>query len=92
MRNLPFQAGQAVAHGLPADTALRALTLSTAEILGIDEIQGSLEIGKHATLFVSAGDVMDPSGQRVTEMFIRGRKVDLDNRHRELYRKYRQKP
>jgi len=92
VRNLPFQAGQAVAHGLPADVALRSITLSTAEILGIDEDQGSLEVGKEATLFVSGGDVMDPSGQQVTTMFIRGRRVDLDNRHKELYRKYRQKP
>jgi imidazolonepropionase-like amidohydrolase len=92
VRNLPFQAGQAVAHGLPADAALRAITLSTAEILGIDDQEGSLAVGKEATLFVSEGDVMDPSGQQVTRMFIRGRSVDLDDRHKELYRKYRQKP
>jgi imidazolonepropionase-like amidohydrolase len=89
LRNLPLQAGQAVAFGLPADVALRAITLSTAEILGISRRQGSLDIGKKATLFVSEGDVMDTLTQRVTLMFIEGRRVDLDNRHKMLYRKYR---
>ncbi len=91
-RNLPFQAGLAVAFGLPEDLALRAVTLSTAEILGIDADLGSLDVGKEATLFVSDGDVMDTLGQQVTLMFIRGRRVDLDDRQKELYRKYDQKP
>jgi len=92
VRDLPLQAGHAVAYGLPEDAALRALTLSTAEILGIDEEQGSLDVGKSATLFVSDGDVIDVLGQKISLMFIDGRRVDLDNRHRELYRKYAQKP
>jgi imidazolonepropionase-like amidohydrolase len=91
-RNLPFQAGLAVAFGLSEDAALRALTLSTAEILGVAESLGSLEPGKEATLFVSRGDVMDMLGQQVTHLFIRGRSVDLDDRHKELYRKYLRKP
>jgi imidazolonepropionase-like amidohydrolase len=90
-RNLPFQAGQAVGFGLPADVALRSLTLTTAEILGIADRQGSLEIGKDATLFVSRGDVMDALTQDVTHVFIEGRAVDLDDKQRELDRKYRAK-
>jgi imidazolonepropionase-like amidohydrolase len=91
-RNLAFEgAGQAVAYGLPPEAALRAITLSTAEILGIDDTLGSLEVGKEATLFVSSGDVMDTLGHNVIHMFIRGKAVDLDNRHKTLYRKYRQK-
>lgn len=90
-RNLPFQAGQAVAFGLSPESALRALTLGTAEILGVADRLGSLEVGKQATLFVSKGEVMDTLGQQVTRMFIRGREVDLDNRHKELYRKYQQR-
>ncbi|MDX1583131.1 MAG: amidohydrolase family protein [Thermoanaerobaculia bacterium] len=90
-RNLALQAGQAVAFGLPAEVALRSITLSAAEILGIDDRQGSLEVGKDATLFVSEGDVMDMLGHRVTEMWIEGRRVDLDSRQKELYRKYREK-
>jgi len=91
-RNLAIEgAGHAIAHGLPADVALRSITLSTAEILGLDETQGSLEVGKEATLFVSTGDVMDTLTQNVTHMYIRGRPVDLDNRHRRLARKYAEK-
>jgi len=92
IRNLPLEAGHAVGFGLPADVALRAITLTTAEILGIDDELGSLDVGKQATLFVSDGNVLDPLTQRVTLMFIEGRRVDLDNRHKTLYRKYRQKP
>jgi imidazolonepropionase-like amidohydrolase len=92
IRNLPLEAGHAVGFGLPADVALRAMTLTTAEILGIADELGSLEVGKQATLFVSDGDVMDALTQHVTLMFIEGRRVDLGNRHRTLYQKYRQKP
>jgi imidazolonepropionase-like amidohydrolase len=91
IRNLPFQAGQAIAFGLDPDRALRAVTLSTAEILGIDEHQGSLDVGKDATLFVSAGDVLDVLGQNVERMWIEGREVTLDDRHKRLYREYREK-
>jgi imidazolonepropionase-like amidohydrolase len=91
-RNLALEgAGAAIAWDLPADAALRAITLSTAEILGIADTQGSLEVGKRATLFVSSGDVTDNLGHDVTHMFIDGRSVSLDNRHRELYRKYAEK-
>ena len=82
---------RAVTYGLPADVALRSITLSTAEILGIDDRQGSLDLGKDATLFVSTGDVMDLRTQKVTHMWIEGRRVDLDNRHRMLARKYAEK-
>jgi imidazolonepropionase-like amidohydrolase len=92
VRNLPLQAGQAVGYGLPADVALRAMTLTTAEILGIAATEGSLEVGKNATLFISDGDVMDTLGQRISAMYIEGRRVDLGNRHRTLYEKYRRKP
>ncbi|HEX4954392.1 MAG TPA: amidohydrolase family protein [Thermoanaerobaculia bacterium] len=91
VRNLPFQAGIAAGFGLPKEVALRSITLSAAEILGIADRQGSLEVGKSATLFVSDGDVLDPLTQRVTRVFIEGRAVDLDNRHEQLYRKYRVK-
>ncbi len=90
-RSLPFQGAQAVAFGLDRADALRALTLSTAEIMGVDDRLGSLEVGKEATIVVSDGDIMDPITQQVTRMWIRGRDVDLDNKQKELYRKYRAK-
>ncbi len=91
-RNAPLEgAGLAIQGGLDAETALRAITLTPAEILGIADREGSLEVGKDATLIVSAGDVTDTLGHRVTHMFIQGRPVDLDNKQRELDRKYAEK-
>jgi imidazolonepropionase-like amidohydrolase len=81
-------AGLAIQGGLTPEAALRAITLTPAEILGIADREGSLEV---ATLIVSAGDVTDTLGHRVTHMFIQGRPVDLDNKQRELYRKYAEK-
>ena len=90
-RNLPFQAAQAVAFGLPKDIALRSLTLSTAEILGVDKELGSLEVGKTATIVVSEGDILDHQTHNILLEFIEGKEVDLNNKHKELYRKYLQK-
>ncbi|MBU1148494.1 amidohydrolase family protein, partial [Patescibacteria group bacterium] len=87
-RNLPFQAAQAVAFGIPKEIALRSVTLSTAEILGIDDILGSLEIGKKATIVVSKGDILDHRTHQVERVFIDGRIVDLDNKQKELFKKY----
>ena len=58
-RNLPYEAAMARAFGLPADAALRAITLSPAEIFGVADRMGSIEVGKDANLFVATGDVMD---------------------------------
>jgi imidazolonepropionase-like amidohydrolase len=90
-RSLPFQAAHAVAFGLDPAIALRSLTLTTAEILGVDKDLGSLEVGKKATLVVSDGDILDPITQRVVHAFIGGRKVDLNNKQKQLYEKYRAK-
>ncbi len=90
-RNLPFQAGQAAAFGLDKEAALRSITLSTAEILGVEKNLGSLEVGKKATIVVSKGDILDQLTNQVTYMFIDGRQVDLDNKHKELFRKYQEK-
>lgn len=88
IRNLPFFAGTAAAHGLSKDDALKSITLWPAEILGIDKNYGSLEKGKSATLVVSKGDILDMQSSIIEWMFIDGRKVDLDDKHKKLYRKY----
>ncbi len=88
IRNLPFWGATMVSFGLPAGDALRAMTLWPARIFGVADRLGSLETGKEATLFLSAGDVMDYAGNRVTHMFIGGKPVDLDNKQKRLYRKY----
>ena len=73
------------------DCLLRSISLSTAEILGVEKNLGSLEVGKKATIVVSKGDILDHLTNQVTYMFIDGRQVDLDNKHKELYRKYQEK-
>jgi imidazolonepropionase-like amidohydrolase len=90
IRNLPYHAATAVAYGLPPDEALKAITLYPAQILGLADRVGSLEVGKHATLFVASGDPLDTPTQ-VEAAWIGGRKVELNDRHKRLYRKYEEK-
>jgi imidazolonepropionase-like amidohydrolase len=89
-RNLPYEAATAAAYGLPKDAALKAITLSPAQIFGIADRVGSLEVGKDATLIVTTGDPLEIRTQ-VEEAFIEGRRIDLSNKQTELYRKYRVK-
>ena len=90
VRNLPNQAAMAAAYGLPKDEALRSITLSAAEILGIDKQVGSLESGKDATLFISNGDPLEIR-TNVLQAYIQGRKVDMGDRHKMLFHKYQEK-
>ncbi|NUO02161.1 MAG: amidohydrolase family protein [Saprospiraceae bacterium] len=90
-RNLAFQAGQAVGFGLGKEEAIAALTLNTAKILGIEARTGSLEVGKDANLFVSEGDILDMRTSIVTHAYIQGRSVDLDNKQKALYRRFKQR-
>lgn len=89
LRNLPFQAGTAVAYGLPYEAAVASITLGTAKILGIDATTGSLEKGKDATLIVSTGDLLDMRSSNVEMAFIQGREVSLANKQKDLYEKFR---
>ncbi len=90
-RNLPFYAGTARAYGLTEEQAIQALTRNPARILGIDDQVGTLERGKTATLFLSEGDALDMRTNSLTHAWIEGRQIDLDNRQRELYRKFQTK-
>lgn len=63
---------KAVAAGMPRDAALRALTLGPAELYGVADRLGSIEVGKIANLTVARGDMLDGAG-RVTQVFIDGR-------------------
>ncbi|MCA3005437.1 MAG: amidohydrolase family protein [Planctomycetaceae bacterium] len=89
-RNLPYVAGMAAAHGLPRDVALRAITLSAAEILGIADTLGSLQPGKSATLIITDGDPLEV-GTNVERAFIRGSEITLRNKQTDLADKYREK-
>ena len=87
IRNLPYQAGTAVAYGLPEDEAIKAITLAPAEIYGVADQVGSIEIGKDATIIITTGSPLE-APTRVVHAFIQGRQVSLNNRHLRLYRKY----
>jgi len=89
-RNLNYAAALAVAHGLPADDALHALTLGAADIFGVADTFGSLENGKSATLIVTDGHPLDVLSN-VHLAFIDGRAIDLDNKQTKLADKYREK-
>jgi hypothetical protein len=52
---------KSIAAGLPADVALRSLTLGAAEILGVADRTGSIEPGKIANLVVTDGDIFNPA-------------------------------
>lgn len=89
-RNLPYHAGTAVAHGLDREDAVRAISLWPAEILGLGEEVGSLEVGKEATLFVAGGDILE-TPSNVAAAFVQGRRVELNDRHKRLWRKYEER-
>ena len=89
-RNTAYHAAHAAAYGLPKDEALKSVTLYAAQILGIADRVGSLDVGKDATLIVTNGDPLEIAA--VTEqMFIQGRKIDLRDKHKQLYEKYKEK-
>jgi len=88
-RNLPFNAGTAIAYGLSEEAALRGLTINPATILGIADRVGSLDSGKDATLFVSKGNALDGLTNNVEYAFIQGKVVSLQSRQTELAKKYR---
>lgn len=90
-RNLPFFAGTAAAHGLDRETALSLITRNNAEILGVDDRVGTLEIGKDATLFISLGDALDMRTSQVFGAYIQGRDIDLFGTQQELYERFREK-
>jgi len=90
VRNLPYHAATAAAFGLSKEDAIRAITLSPAEILGVTDRVGSLEKGKDATLFLSDGDPLETATQ-IQSAWIAGKPVDLSNKQTMLRDKYRQK-
>ena len=90
IRNLPNEAMRAAAYGLEKSEALRSITLSAAEILDIDNMVGSLDIGKDATFFISDIPPMEMN-PKILMAFIQGREVDLNNHQKMLYKKYQEK-
>jgi imidazolonepropionase-like amidohydrolase len=86
-RNVPFEAAQAVAFGLPREDALKALTINSAQVLGAGDQLGSIEKGKVADLILTDGDPLEAK-TGIKQMFIAGREVSLESRHTREYEKW----
>ncbi len=86
-RNLPYAAGYAVAYGLPYDEALKAITLNPAEIFGLGDTLGSLDVGKTANIVVANGDPLDVRTS-VKQVFIEGNAVPMVSRQTKLRDEY----
>jgi imidazolonepropionase-like amidohydrolase len=87
VRNLPFNAGFAAAYGMGVEEALKAVTIVPAEIFGVADKYGSIEVGKMASLFVSDGDPFE-TRTNITGLFINGWMVPIESRHTLLYNEF----
>jgi imidazolonepropionase-like amidohydrolase len=90
VRNLPDQAGFATAFGLPYEEALKAITINAAEVWGVADQLGSLDVGKTANVVVANGDPLDVKTD-VKQVFIAGREVPMTNRQVRLRDEYSKK-
>ena len=88
VRNLPYQAGMAAAFGLPKAEALKAVTLYPAQIIGLGDRLGSIEVGKIANLVLTDGDLLE-ARTNIRDLFINGRRVPLVSRHTELNEQFK---
>jgi imidazolonepropionase-like amidohydrolase len=88
VRDLPYQAGLAGAFGLPKDEALKSVTLYPAQILGVADKLGSIEVGKMANIVVADGDILEPR-TNIKYLFIGGKLLPLTSRHTELYERFK---
>lgn len=90
-RNIAFLAGTAAAYGLTKEQALQSITLNSAKILGIDNLIGSIEVGKLASIVVSEGDILDMKTNKIILAYINGRRINLTNFQNDLNKKYSNK-
>ncbi len=87
---LPWEAGVAVAFGLPQDEALKAVTINAAEFMGIADKVGSLEVGKQATLLITTGTPLDMTSN-IIQSYIQGREIDMNDIQKHFFNKYMEK-
>lgn len=83
-RNLPYNAGFAATYGMGREEALKAITINAAEIMGIGDQLGSIEVGKKANLFVSTGDPFETATQ-IIDVYIDGYQIPMRSRQTDLY-------
>lgn len=87
---LPWEAGVAVAFGLPEEEALKAVTINAAEFMGISDRVGSLEPGKQATLLITTGTPLDMTSD-IEQSYIQGREIDMMDIQKFFFEKYMEK-
>ncbi len=84
---LPWEAGVAVAFGLPEEEALKAVTINAAEFMGIEDRVGSLEPGKQATFLITTGTPLDMTTD-IEQAYIQGRELDMMDIQKWFFEKY----
>lgn len=88
VRELRYNAGNAVANGMSWSGGLAAITINPAKIFGVADRVGSLEVGKDADVVVWSGDPLEPMSDAL-QVFIQGREQPLRSRMEELAERYR---
>ncbi len=91
VRTLPYNAGMAAANGLSKTDALKAVTLWPAQIFGVGDRMGSIEVGKMANIVVTTGDMLEAKVD-TKYLFIDGRNVPLDTKHTQLNAQFKDRP
>jgi imidazolonepropionase-like amidohydrolase len=91
VRLLPYEAAMSVAWGLPRDKALRAITIDTAEILGVSDQVGSIETGKLANVVIWQGDPLELRTP-IPRVFVAGRDVGPISKHTDLFERFSSRP
>ena len=91
VRNVRYEAGNAVAYGMDWNAALRAITLSPAEVFGVADRVGSLQVGKMADIVVWSGDPFEFASQP-ERVFVRGVQQTTPSRQDLLEERYKTLP
>lgn len=91
VRTLPYNAGMAAAHGLSKADALKSVTLWPAQIFGVGDRMGSIDVGKMANIVVTTGDMLEAKTD-TKYLFIDGRNVPLDTKHTQLNAQFKDRP
>jgi imidazolonepropionase-like amidohydrolase len=87
---LPYEAGVAVAFGLPEEEAIKAVTINAAEFMGLSDRLGSLEPGKQATFLITTGTPIDMTSN-ILQAYIQGRELDMNDIQKHFFEKYMEK-
>jgi hypothetical protein len=87
---LPWDAGVSVAFGLPEEEALKAVTINAAEMMGIADKVGSLEVGKQGTLLITTGTPLDMTSN-IDQAYIQGRELNMMDIQKWFFQKYMEK-